>query len=39
MAQVLAQIRPTLDYRGFNELDVVVEAVVENLESQAIRVG
>ncbi|MDB6062129.1 MAG: multifunctional fatty acid oxidation complex subunit alpha [Verrucomicrobiaceae bacterium] len=30
MAQVLARIRPTLDYRGFDELDVVVEAVVEN---------
>lgn len=30
MAQVLARIRPTLDYRGFNELDIVVEAVVEN---------
>jgi 3-hydroxyacyl-CoA dehydrogenase/enoyl-CoA hydratase/3-hydroxybutyryl-CoA epimerase/enoyl-CoA isomerase len=32
MAQVLARIRPTLDYRGFNELDVVVEAVVENIK-------
>lgn len=30
MAQVLARIRPTLDYKGFDELDVVVEAVVEN---------
>ncbi len=30
MAAVLAAIRPTLDYKGFNELDVVVEAVVEN---------
>lgn len=30
MADVLAAIRPTLDYQGFNELDVVVEAVVEN---------
>jgi 3-hydroxyacyl-CoA dehydrogenase/enoyl-CoA hydratase/3-hydroxybutyryl-CoA epimerase/enoyl-CoA isomerase len=30
MAGVLANIRPTLDYQGFNELDVVVEAVVEN---------
>jgi 3-hydroxyacyl-CoA dehydrogenase/enoyl-CoA hydratase/3-hydroxybutyryl-CoA epimerase/enoyl-CoA isomerase len=32
MAHVLANIRPTLDYRGFNELDVVVEAVVENIK-------
>ena len=32
MAQVLARIRPTLDYRGFNELDVIVEAVVENIK-------
>ncbi len=30
MASVLAAIRPTLDYQGFNALDVVVEAVVEN---------
>ncbi len=30
MAQVLGRIRPTLDYKGFNELDIVVEAVVEN---------
>ena len=30
MADVLAHIRPTLDYQGFDELDVVVEAVVEN---------
>lgn len=30
MAQVLGRIRPTLDYGGFAELDLVVEAVVEN---------
>ncbi|HSB98074.1 MAG TPA: fatty acid oxidation complex subunit alpha FadB, partial [Spongiibacteraceae bacterium] len=30
MAEVLGQIRPTLDYQGFNELDLVIEAVVEN---------
>lgn len=29
--QVLADIRPQLDYAGFAECDVVVEAVVENL--------
>lgn len=30
MAQVLNRIDPTLSYSGFDELDVVVEAVVEN---------
>jgi len=30
MAAVLAHIRPTLDYQGFGDLDIVVEAVVEN---------
>lgn len=30
-AAVLASIRPTLDYAGFEAADVVVEAVVENL--------
>src|SRR5690606_42108892 len=32
MAGVLARIRPTLDYQGFDALDIVVEAVVENLK-------
>lgn len=30
MGEALNRIRPTLDYTGFDELDVVVEAVVEN---------
>ena len=30
MADVLARIRPTLNYQGFDALDIVVEAVVEN---------
>lgn len=30
MGQVLASIRPTLDFQGFDQVDVVVEAVVEN---------
>lgn len=30
MATVLGSIRPTLDYTGFDKVDVVVEAVVEN---------
>jgi 3-hydroxyacyl-CoA dehydrogenase / enoyl-CoA hydratase / 3-hydroxybutyryl-CoA epimerase / enoyl-CoA isomerase len=30
MAAVLGNIRPTLDYQGFDELDAVIEAVVEN---------
>lgn len=30
MASVLGHIRPTLDYQGFNALDIAVEAVVEN---------
>lgn len=30
MGQALAAIRPTLDYQGFEALDIVVEAVVEN---------
>lgn len=30
MAKVLSQIRPTLNYGDFKEVDVVVEAVVEN---------
>jgi 3-hydroxyacyl-CoA dehydrogenase/enoyl-CoA hydratase/3-hydroxybutyryl-CoA epimerase/enoyl-CoA isomerase len=30
MAEVLASITPTLDYTGFEEADVVVEAVIEN---------
>lgn len=30
MGQVLSSIRPTLDYTGFDSVDVVVEAVVEN---------
>lgn len=30
MAEVLGRIRPTLDYGGFDALDLVVEAVVEN---------
>jgi 3-hydroxyacyl-CoA dehydrogenase/enoyl-CoA hydratase/3-hydroxybutyryl-CoA epimerase len=28
----MALIRPTLDYRGFGNVDLVVEAIVENLE-------
>jgi 3-hydroxyacyl-CoA dehydrogenase/enoyl-CoA hydratase/3-hydroxybutyryl-CoA epimerase len=28
----MALIRPTLDYRGFGSVDLVVEAIVENLE-------
>ncbi|MES2258465.1 MAG: fatty acid oxidation complex subunit alpha FadB [Pseudomonadota bacterium] len=31
-AAVLEAIRPTLDYSGFNGVDVVIEAVVENLK-------
>ncbi|HEX8605745.1 MAG TPA: enoyl-CoA hydratase-related protein, partial [Pseudoduganella sp.] len=31
-AAVLEAIRPTLDYTGFGEVDVVIEAVVENLK-------
>lgn len=30
MAEVLGNIRPTLDYSGFDQLDAVIEAVVEN---------
>jgi 3-hydroxyacyl-CoA dehydrogenase/enoyl-CoA hydratase/3-hydroxybutyryl-CoA epimerase/enoyl-CoA isomerase len=30
MAEVLGHIRPTLDYQGFGQLDIAVEAVVEN---------
>jgi 3-hydroxyacyl-CoA dehydrogenase/enoyl-CoA hydratase/3-hydroxybutyryl-CoA epimerase/enoyl-CoA isomerase len=30
MAEILGNIRPTLDYQGFEELDAVIEAVVEN---------
>ncbi|GAB3318110.1 fatty acid oxidation complex subunit alpha FadB [Haliea atlantica] len=30
MAEVLSSITPTLDYTGFEEADVVVEAVIEN---------
>nr|WP_169050400.1 fatty acid oxidation complex subunit alpha FadB [Brenneria salicis]NMN90115.1 3-hydroxyacyl-CoA dehydrogenase/enoyl-CoA hydratase/3-hydroxybutyryl-CoA epimerase/enoyl-CoA isomerase [Brenneria salicis ATCC 15712 = DSM 30166] len=30
MAQILANIHPTLDYAGFERMDLVVEAVVEN---------
>ncbi len=30
MAEVLRNIRPTLDYTGFDKADVIVEAVVEN---------
>lgn len=30
MAEVLGNIRPTLDYKGFDEVDAVIEAVVEN---------
>jgi 3-hydroxyacyl-CoA dehydrogenase/enoyl-CoA hydratase/3-hydroxybutyryl-CoA epimerase/enoyl-CoA isomerase len=30
-AAVLEAIRPTLDYGGFGEVDIVIEAVVENL--------
>ncbi|MCV9879082.1 fatty acid oxidation complex subunit alpha FadB [Brenneria izbisi] len=30
MAQILANIYPTLDYAGFERMDLVVEAVVEN---------
>ena len=30
MAEVLGHIRPTLDYQSFKELDLVIEAVVEN---------
>jgi 3-hydroxyacyl-CoA dehydrogenase/enoyl-CoA hydratase/3-hydroxybutyryl-CoA epimerase/enoyl-CoA isomerase len=30
MAEVLGNIRPTLDYQGFDALDLVIEAVVEN---------
>ncbi len=30
LAGVISTIHPTLDYAGFNRVDVVVEAVVEN---------
>ena len=30
MSETLSRIRPTLGYQGFDEVDVVVEAVVEN---------
>lgn len=30
MAEVLSSITPTLDYTGFEEADIVVEAVIEN---------
>ena len=30
MAQILTHIRPTLEYGGFNDVDIAVEAVVEN---------
>ncbi|MFC3396849.1 fatty acid oxidation complex subunit alpha FadB [Brenneria rubrifaciens] len=35
MARVLANIHPTLDYAGFERIDIVVEAVVENPEVKA----
>lgn len=31
MSEVLVSIRPTLDYGGFDKVDVLVEAVVENV--------
>ncbi len=36
MAGVLAAIRPTLDYQGFDEVDAVVEAVVENAKVKKV---
>jgi len=30
LAQVISTIQPTLEYRGFSRVDIVVEAVVEN---------
>lgn len=32
MGKALARIRPTLDYAGFDQVDIVVEAVVEKLQ-------
>lgn len=36
MAQVLTRIEPTLSYQGFDDVDVVVEAVVENPKIKSI---
>lgn len=35
MARILANIHPTLDYAGFDRMDMVVEAVVENPKVKA----
>ncbi|MEC5344809.1 fatty acid oxidation complex subunit alpha FadB [Brenneria populi] len=35
MAEILANIHPTLDYAGFERADIVVEAVVENPQVKA----
>lgn len=35
MARILANIHPTLDYAGFERMDIVVEAVVENPKVKA----
>ncbi len=36
---VISTIHPTLDYAGFDRVDVVVEAVVENPKSKAVPGG
>jgi enoyl-CoA hydratase/3-hydroxyacyl-CoA dehydrogenase len=31
MAKILSLMKPTLDYSGFNEIDIVIEAVIEDI--------